>query len=236
MPLKPNMTLHEAKEFLRGDLKESIKNDIYPILQPEKEEEGYFGVACLVLCYIDFLGALYGGWKAEMFPKNKKFPEGRKKIATSEKALCFIRKVLGSVDPQYQAQDNADLLYEMYRHGTVHLYAPKVLKRNGRELRWLLYKGHREARKIVDRRALKLRHMQPIESDAVSDWLPVSINCLYDDLRAAIDEFCALLDADKNGRLEKWRQTADALCDPELTSLTWSTEHSACPPPAGQRP
>ena len=223
MPLKPSMTLKEAKEFLQGDLKQSIENDIRPILQPEKEEGGYFGVTVLVLCYVEFLGALY---------------DGKKGGNTTNKSVRFIKEVLGSVDSQYRLADNARLLHDMYRHGTVHLYAPKVLKskRSRRELRWFLYKGHREARKIVDRRALKLRHMQPIESDAVSDWLPVSINCLYDDLRAAIDEFCALLDADKNGRLEKWRQTADALCDPELTSLTWSTERSACPPPAGQRP
>jgi rRNA processing protein Gar1 len=228
MPLKRDMTPQEAKEFLQRDLKQSIKNDIYPILQPEKEEGGYFGAACLVLCYLDFLGALYGG-----YPKNDKFPRGRKKIATQQKTVGFIKDILGSVDCRYK--HNADLLYEMYRHGTVHLYAPKVLKKNGRELRWLLYKGEREKREMADRRALKVQHMQPIERDDESDWLPVSINCLYDDLRTAIDEFCALLDADKNARVEKWREAADALCEPEETLWDWSTEHSVTPPGARQR-
>jgi len=222
------------KEYLQGDLKQSIRNDIYPILQPEKEEGGYFGVACLVLCYLDFLGALYRGYGGDIFAKNKKFPQGRKKIATPRKTLDFIMDILGSVDCHYKDHDNADLLYEMYRHGTVHLYAPKVLKRNGRELRWLLYKGHREARKIVDGRALKLRHMQPIEGDAVSDWLPVSINCLYDDLNAAIDEFCHRLQHEPE-LCCRWESTARALRDPDETSLSWSTQRSACPSPAGQR-
>jgi hypothetical protein len=224
-------------EYLRDDLKESIKNDIGPILQPEKEEGGYFGVARLVLCYIDFLGALYGGCEDKT---------NKRKIATPGKALCFIREVLGSVDRHYKEHqykdhqgkdhDNADLLYEMYRHGTVHLYAPKVLKRKqgGRELQWLLYKGEREKWVIADRRAVKVRHMQPITKDAESDWLPVSINCLYDDLNAAIDEFCHRLQHQPELR-RRWKSTAKALRDPEETPLSWSTEHSACPPPAGQR-
>jgi hypothetical protein len=202
MPLKPNMTLQEAEEFLKGDLKQSIKNDIHPILQLDKEEGGYFGVPRSVLCYVDFLATLYVGRGGE--------------------AVHFLKDVMASVDPLYAV--NGELLYRMYRHGTVHRYQPNELKQQqtGKTLSWLPYKGDREAWTIADRRALKLRHMQPIKGNDQSDWLPVSINCLYDDLRATIDEFCARLDADTT-LLTKWNKAAVALCKPAHVSRSWST-------------
>jgi hypothetical protein len=218
--LKPDMTVDEAKEYLRDNLKSSITNDIYPIIQPDREEGGYFGVSRLVLCYVDFLGALYGGYQGERHRPNKRFPRGSKKIATSDKALKFIRTILGSIDSHYQ--HNADLLYEMHRHGTVHLYAPKFFQRanDGRKLYWFVYKGKREERVPVGRGTLRVRHMEPVPRDEKSDWLPVSIICLYDDLNAAIDEFCARLDSDAD-LLRRCNQAARALSEPEETSLNW---------------
>jgi hypothetical protein len=227
MPLKPNMTLEEAKEFLQGDLKRSIENDIRPILQPEKEEGGYFGVPRSVLCYVDFLGALYCGYQGE------KFRNGKKRIAISWKACRFIREILGSVDSLYE--DNGDLLYEMYRHGTVHLFSPNELKgRDGRVISWLLHKQGRQASIPVDGEHLEVRHLQPVEFKGCHR-LPVSIVCLCDDLNAAIDELRGRLD-DRPVLLRRWNSAAAALCEPETTKLNWSTECSACPPPSGQRP
>lgn len=50
--------------------------------------------------------------------------------------------------------------------------------------------------------------------------LPVSINCLYDDLLAAIDIYAAMLRKDQV--LEhKFQQAMNALLEPEMTHLTW---------------
>lgn len=212
MPLNKNMTLPKIKEYLQGDLKQSIKNDIRPIIQPDREEGGYFGVARLVLSYIDFLGALYCGYERETDSK------GPRKIAQSSKAIRFIKDVLCSVDSLYGR--NADLLYNMYRHGTVHLYEPKKLKCGRRKLRWLLYKGQREDWVFADGPVLKVRHMEATKVDGNSYWLPVSITCLYDDLLASIDHFCRRLEREAALR-DKWRKTANALCAFEDTTDRW---------------
>ena len=212
MPLKPSMSIREIEEYLKDDLKVSLEHDVLPVLEGPG---GYFGVARAVLCYVDFLGALYRGYKGG------KACSDRKQIATSKKATAFISEILGHVDHLYQT--NGKLLYEMYRHGTVHLYAPKELKRKRRILSWMPYKEGREAWLIVDNRARLIRHLKPLQRDGKSDWLPVSITCLYHDLRAAIDEFARRLSTDQQ-LFDNWQSAAAALCEPECTELGWSTD------------
>jgi hypothetical protein len=212
MPLKLGMSLVDIKEYLEGDLKRSIRSDVGPVVRPEVEEGGYFAVPRLVLSYVDFLGALYGRYSGE------KDRSGRRLIATPKKATKFIREIMKEVDELYDK--SGDLLHEMYRHGTVHRYQPHALKRSdGRELNWLCYKGPRESWVNVPR-ALKVRHLQPVRRDANSDWLPVSITCLYGDLLLAVDVFWKKLESDAN-LVENWRSAADALCQPEETRLSW---------------
>lgn len=114
------MTQAEAQRVdkILNDLVTSINTDIAPIIQPNRLEGGYFGVPRMVLCCIDFLGLLLEGWSGKM-KKNGNIDD----FANSDKARKYIQKVLSQVDNFYGK--NGDLFYEMYRHGTVHLYHPK---------------------------------------------------------------------------------------------------------------
>ena len=212
MPLSSNMTLSRIIDYLRTDLKVSIQNDIFPALQTDKAEGGYFSVPRLVLCCVDYLGALYCGFDG-------KDPNH---IATANKAKKFLREVMAKADRRYGGR--GDLLVEMYRHGTVHLNAPLSLIRStdNRIITWQCYKGPRTAataeRIIV--------HLHPYEFQAGADILPISINCLYDDLLASIEEYCnlLLLDDNQNGGGElitRFVSAANALVVPKRVSFRW---------------
>jgi len=184
MPLQPNMTLGDIIIYLQTDLDASIQNDVYPVLQADKVQGGYFAVPRLVMCYVDFLGALYCGFTAG----------GNPNIASTAKASRYIQDVMSLVDPAYR--QNGRLLIEMYRHGTVHLYAPISLRRNSdnRILQWEAYKGTRKEMLVAGTVAAKwVKHMEIYNHDHTTDVLPISIVCLYEDLRQSIDEYCALL-------------------------------------------
>jgi len=137
MALTRNMSLRKIKSFLENELKEQIFLEIAPILHIGQDTGGYFGVTRQVLCLVNFLGALYCGYSPEEKKENQD-------IGPSSKALEFIEDILGNIDPAYKSKEGK-YLYEMYRHGLVHLYQPKTLKfKNGRLLKWMIYKGGRE--------------------------------------------------------------------------------------------
>jgi len=212
MPLKKNMNISEICDYLEYDLKKSIINDVQPVIQPSQQEGGYFGVPRLVLCYVDYLSALYEGYHGETDRK------GRKVIAKSKYAKNFIKKVLSKVNPLYAKY--GDFLYEMYRNGTVHLYQPKTfINMQTREmLSWVIYKGSRNA---DTQEYGRVCHMQPQKRDNTARWiLPISINCLFDDLVASIDNFKEMLRANSN-LVTKWKSTANALLEIEETDLRW---------------
>ena len=216
MPLSLNMTLSDVLIYLQADLQNSIINDVYPALQANKKEGGYFSVPRLVFCYIDFLGALYSGFSGT----------DPTKIATTAKAKKYLREVMGLVDPQYGRQ--ADALVEVYRHGTVHLYAPLVLKRmhDNRELVWECYKGTRRVIKAVgSSTTVWITHLKPYQVNQNTDVLPISINCLYDDLHQSIDEYCSLLSNEhqkgQNALLNRFISAANQIVQPKSVRITW---------------
>ena len=179
MPLAKDMDISKICEYLEYDLKKSIINDVKPIIQPNQQDGGYFGVPRLVLCYVDYLGALYEGYHGETDRT------GRKVIAKSKHAKNFIKDVLGKVDPLYEKY--GDFLYEMYRHGTVHIYQPKTFinSQTKETLSWVTYKGSRNA---DTQKYGEVYHMQPKKMDNTTQWiLPISITCLFDDLVASIN-------------------------------------------------
>ncbi len=193
------MTNEEARRIDRiiNDLVTAINTDISPIIQPGKPEGGYFGVPRTVLCYIDVLGLLYSGWSGK---KNK---HGDKvDFATPEKAKIYIKKVFSKVDKLYA--DNGDLLYDMYRHGTVHLHAPKKMVSRTeptKTIEWLIYKGDREQWEYYENRSVELRHLEIIEWEKDRFILPVSIVILFRDLLEAIDLYRKMIYRDKSGEL-----------------------------------
>lgn len=211
-------TLNNVKRGL-GDLLNSAEFDIKPIIQPNTPEGGYFGVVRSVLCYIDYLGALYEGYDGR-----SKFGNGTQKLATPEKAKKFIKEILGVVDESYKL--NGELLYEMYRHGTVHLYRPHRLKNsNGRVLFWLTYKGSREYWTHYEHKAIKVRHLQILKWKNKEYALPVSIICLYEDLIESVQLYFEKIENElKNGTnhlLNNYSTMVEALMKPEPTKLSW---------------
>jgi hypothetical protein len=179
------MNLTDIIIYLQTDLDASVQNDVYPVLQADRVPGGYFGTPRLVMCYLDFLGALYSGFRAGENPNS---------IATTAKAIRYIQEVMFLVDPAYR--QNGRLLVEVYRHGTVHLYAPCSLQRSSdnRILQWEVYKGTRREMLAAGTVSAKwVKHMEIYNHNASTDVLPISIICLYEDLRQSIDEYCALL-------------------------------------------
>lgn len=204
------MTDSESRRIDRiiNDLITSINTDIAPIVQPNRPEGGYFGVPRTVLCYTDILGLLFAGWSG------KKDKSGNKTdFATAKKAKSFIKEVFSKIDELYQI--NGDLLYDMYRHGTVHIYSPKKLASKefpNNTIEWLIYKGDREQWEYYENKAVKFRHLQIIEWEKDRFVLPVSIIILYKDLLESIDLYRKMIYADKSkDLLKKFLSVADAL-------------------------
>lgn len=191
-----------------NNLISSVNTDIQPIIQPNRPEGGYFGVPRMVLCYIDFLGLLFAGWSGK-----KKKNGNRDDFATPHKAKDFIKKVLSQVDELYRV--NGDLLYDMYRHGTVHIYSPQKLSSKefpNKTIEWLVYKGDREQWDYYENKAVKFRHLQIIEWEKDRFILPVSIVVLYRDLLVSIGLYRKMIYEDKSENLlKKFLSVVDSL-------------------------
>lgn len=220
MALSKNMELWQIKSFLEDEVKEQIFLEIAPILYIGQCAGGYFGVTRLILCFIDFLGTLYSGYSG------KKTKKGRMIVSEPWKIKKFITDILGEVDLKYR--ENGELLHDMYRHGLVHLYQPKTIKqKNGRILKWAIYKGQRESHpEGFDTQVGKFiipnaKHLDIVVDplDNNSDFLTISITCLYKDLLTIIDRFYQIIENNKNGEIKKWRESANAILEPEKYSL-----------------
>lgn len=167
--------MHSIDDIERGlkDLKTSAGTDILPIVNLNKPEGGYLGVPRSILSYVDYLGALYCGYKGETIGKDK-----RRNIATTTKAKKFIKDIFGEIYEPYRKY--GEIMYEMYRHGTVHLYRPNTLvNRNGKTLEWLAYKGEIKGFTKYERRTIIVTHLVPMKIHFGERYLlPVSINLL----------------------------------------------------------
>ena len=202
-----------------GDLMQSTQDSIESVvlLGPTPSLAGAFAVPRTVSCYIDFLGALYCGWDGK----------NRQKIATSKKAETFIEEILGLTDLNYKK--HGQLFYRMLRHGTVHLLRPHKFKRqDGSTLEWVIYWGERKKSHIsYGGRELVVDHLEPLTLDQQNkrDIFPVSIECLYKDIREAITLYLDKLEEegkmDKHDLLDKYESTIQALMEPETTNLIW---------------
>jgi hypothetical protein len=213
MPLAQGMTLRQMQDYLTKDLRVSVVNDVAPCLQPTKPTGGYFAVPRLVLGYVDYLGALYHGYQGRM-------NRGRRVFAESGYAKSFLRDVFGQVDGHYALY--GDLLWEIYRNGTIHLYQPLTLQNGQRVINWAVYKGQRTQRILVQDVGVPrfVRHLEP-QWIVLNHWIqPVSITCLYEDILLAIDTYVSMISS--NASLQTcFRQVANALQVPEPTKLTW---------------
>lgn len=183
----------EARPYLE-ELKTSISDDIRTLL--DTRGSAPFAIAREVLSYIDHLGHLY---------------TGRRAIST--RSLTYLTDVMSKIDGSYAVR--AGELYEMYRHGSVHEFAPKLLQnRAGQSLYWLCFKGPRTATICIQGRAVEATHLQPVGNSTHPHffWLPVSTLCLIEDLERSIDELTkAGPEAD---RVTAWNAAARELSGP----------------------
>lgn len=213
MPLEKNMNQKKITKYLTAELKSAIIQDIRPCLNLGHDEGGYFSVPRLVLSCVDYLGALYNGYNGRRDPWGKRiFTDGRY-------AKAVLYDLFGQVDANYRIHN--DLLWEIYRNGTIHLHGPKLLKSksSNRTIGWIAHKLGRSA-KLGSPHNLQAQHLVPHHHGNNRWSQPISIVCLFDDLSAVIDNYASLIHQDPN--LEsKFRQTANALVIPEETSLKW---------------
>lgn len=218
MPRKANMTVDGMVDYLLNDLKQSVKNDVYPCLQTGSRTGGYFVVPRLVLSYVDYLGALHNGYTG------RTNSWGRRIFADASYAKKFLRDFFGKIDQNYF--NHGDLLWEIYRNGTIHLYEPLTLENDGKTISWQIFKGGSGERTIIapigaGGAMIPLPHVVPWPVQPPTVWvLPVSTTCLYEDLLVSIDKFAQLVRTDSTAQ-GKFRSTMDALVVPEQTSQTW---------------
>jgi hypothetical protein len=215
MPLKVNMTRDEIVHYLRKDLTQSVRDDVKPCIRPRARRGGYFSVPRLVLCYVDYLGVLYrGGYRT--------LGRGRRRFAEAWKAKAFLRDIFGKLDYNYAKYGG--ILWEIYRNGPIHLYEPMKLRNHDRIVSWFVHKGPRScvlslhtARREY---SFSATHLVP-HNLAKNTWVqPISIVCLYEDLLASIDKYAGVIQLDRHAE-ERFRETANALKIPEITSLVW---------------
>jgi len=95
-------------DYLENDFLAVVNNDLITVLKfLEGGIGGFHSVPREVFCYNDYISAIRYGENS------------------STNAIQFIEKYLGSKNARYKHY--AKLLYEMWRHGTVHEFDPKRL-------------------------------------------------------------------------------------------------------------
>jgi hypothetical protein len=176
-------------------LKGAVGADIRPLLVTAGAAP--FAINREVLSYVDHLGHLYSG-----------------KPEVGQRSRDYLVEVMSKADPNYARR--AGEIYEMYRCGSVHEFAPKVITNSkGQLLGWFCYKGERRARINVEGQEVTVTHLEPLTSAQVKRfWLPVSTVCLINDLEASIDHLAqAGPEAD---RVAAWNRAAQQLGAPVL--------------------
>ena len=173
----------------------TVGNDIWPLLNTR----GFapFAICREVFCYVDYLGALFTGSTNNV----------------GDRFRQYLRRVMGKVDKGYA--DRSHEIYQMYRNGPVHEFAPKVLKKpSGEELRWLSYHGPRLH--YFEDWKTEVRHLRPLLSPNNSNvyYLPVSTPCLIQDLLSSIQVF---INGPKARRelIRCWNKAACVLNEPK---------------------
>jgi len=112
----------------------------------------------LIAIHINLLGYLYSG------------------NAETPKAVEFLRKYFGMVDPRYE--EVGGLLYDLLRHGWIHRFVPKRLKLNGGMILDFRYSNDTD----------RDQHLKMVETQEAKR-LRISVPLLYNDLLSAIDLF-----------------------------------------------
>jgi hypothetical protein len=175
-------------------LRDTLAGDVRPLVALPGGAP--FAIFRETMSYIDHLGHLYSG---------------REKVG--DRFLSFLRGPLATVDDGYAKR--ADELYQMYRNGPVHEFEPKYLENDrGQRLGWLSYRGNRKSQHLPTF-GIFATHLEPVAGTGApnSYYLPVSSNCLIDDLERAIDAF--IVDTNHATRVTAWNRAARRIRPPQ---------------------
>jgi len=109
MPPSTDVVVYLEKDFLAV-----INNDLIAVVKfHDGGSRRFHSVPREVFCYIDYISAIRYG------------------ANSSVNAIRFIEKYLGKTNVRYKHYGK--LLYEMWRHGTVHEFDPKRLKHSSQK-------------------------------------------------------------------------------------------------------
>ena len=184
----------DARPYLLNQ-RRAVERDLRRLLA---DQGAPFAICREVVSSIDHLGHLYTG-----------------SSQCGARFRAFMDHLLGEVDLNYRRR--AGEVYQMYRCGTIHEFEPKMLEnRKGQTLAWLCYQGSRVGQQIELEGIgpLAVTHLEPMVYVAGRSFgLPVSTNCLLDDLVAAIDRFVVAGPEDE--RVTAWNRAARELTAPE---------------------
>jgi len=219
MALKRNMTKDDMVEFIDKELLPQVELEIGNWIHPRKRQGGYFVVTRQILCMVDFLGAVYSGYTKSEKKRDQK--DGIERIAKTEKAKNYIAKFFKPNSTYNKVA--IDNLYDIYRHGLVHVYQPRVLKFNSRRaLQWFFYRGQKRfyKRMAVDTPQGKkvfrdVGYLQVVFKSPSKKYyfFPIGIDCLYKDFVNSVKLYRDKLKSTKSLQ-RRWRTTVNAICKP----------------------
>jgi hypothetical protein len=168
---------------------DSIEADLMlPLRAHERDDRGgFFSISRQVFSYIDYLGALASNGKN-----------------STDNAVAYMEKYFSHVNPAYTGRCN--LMYAMWRHGTVHEYDPKVFmsQAHGFRLRW----GANNTSVALNRK-WHLKCLCRASQPNSYHWF-INLFELVDDLRKSVTYFIADLEADHT-YLQKAKQNLNKL-------------------------
>lgn len=199
MPVSIIRSWNEAATYLT-ELRDTVRANVRPLTQIPGGAP--FTVCREVFCYVDHLGHLFTGL-------NGRGDVGRR-------FTQFLREVLGQIDPGYRQW--ADVIYQIFRNGPVHEFAPKVLENNaGQVLGWGFYPGARGD-------AVQGPHLSPKLMGPGWYNLVVSVPSLLDDLERSIELLTTLGPnqqlGPENERVTLWNRAARELLEPKACNFS----------------
>jgi len=189
-------------KYLSTDLKQSLINDVldvayYHAHPSRKKEAGFFSVPRDVFCYLDYLGQIAFG------------------NGNTESAEDFIKTYFPKT-----YRDYAELIYSMWRHGTVHEYKPKTFfaeyPNNTPKRIKVAWRSNNDRSKKARKEHLKFYQM-----DGKRNTLFLTVNTcqLVEDLMVAIDAFVDALKIDSQLRTECQKRLTEAAKEKDYRSI-----------------
>jgi hypothetical protein len=213
------MTHAEIAAHLRDEISNTAKYETGRLVIPHDaapvwhSSPAFFGATRAVLSDIDYVAAL---WHGRNTPT-----EDRRQLATKEKTTRWVREVWARGSGIAGYATFATQLLDLYRHGTVHLRSPKVIRNpvTGDQVVWALMGGREDGIQTEAGLIESARHLEPVRLDTHLVALPVSVEALLEDFLKACEWLAREYEAEEaaggTDMRDRWRTAADLLVTPE---------------------